>query len=65
VTAPKRPVWSPDADFADWLYTWGNLPMTLEGLRTWLAQRNLTPEQFKQSARYQANLQRFPWLKEL
>jgi hypothetical protein len=69
VSSPKpiRPVFNIDADpdNANWLYVWGHLPTTLEDLRARLEQRHITPEQFKQSGRYQANVERFPWLKEL
>jgi hypothetical protein len=67
VSTPKRPVWHADADpdNANWLYTWANLPTTLADLKQWLKVHGVTPEQFKQSARYQANVGRLPWLKEL
>jgi hypothetical protein len=64
---PTRPVFNidEDPDNANWLRTWAHMPGTLEGLRAWLKQRQISPQAFKQSARYQANVGRFPWLKEL
>jgi hypothetical protein len=49
----------------DWLYAWGDLPTTLDGLRRWLRAQRISAEAFKQSARYEANEDRFPWLKDL
>lgn len=49
----------------DWLYGWGDLPTTLDGLRQWLSDHDTTAEDFKNSARYEANYDRFPWLKDL
>lgn len=49
----------------DWLYAWGNLPTTLDGLRAWLRQQDIAIADFKNSARYEANYDRFPWLKDL
>ena len=64
---PIRPVFNIDEDpeNANWLRTWASMPDTLEGLRAWLKQRDISPTAFKQSARYQANVGRLPWLKEL
>ena len=49
----------------DWLYAWGDLPTTLAGLRKYLKDHDIDPEDFKNSARYEANEDRFPWLKDL
>lgn len=49
----------------DWLYAWGDLPTTLEGLRAWLKQQHVSIKDFKNSARYEANYDRFSWLKDL
>lgn len=49
----------------DWLYAWGDLPTTLDGLRAWLKANDIDVEDFKNSARYEANLDRFPWLNDL
>lgn len=61
----KRPIWR-DLDLSnDWLYAWGDLPTTLAGLKRWLAANHVSIENFKNSARYEANYDRFPWLKDL
>lgn len=70
MSSPKptqRPVFNIDADpdNANWLRTWAGMPDTLEGLRAWLKRRQISPEAFKQSGRYIANVGRLPWLKEL
>jgi hypothetical protein len=64
---PKPPVFNLDADPTSrwWLYAWGQLPTDLPGLRVWLTQHGMTPGRFKQTARYQANLDTYPWLKDL
>jgi hypothetical protein len=62
---PRSPVFSADQEFADWLYTWGNLPTNPEELRMWLHFRGIAVEAFKHSGRYMANVDRFEWLKEL
>lgn len=49
----------------DWLYAWGDLPTTLAGLRDYLKEHGISVEGFKDSARYEANYDRFPWLKDL
>jgi hypothetical protein len=49
----------------DWLYAWGDLPRTLKSLRKWLKEQGMTAEEFKNSARYEANYDHFPWLKDL
>lgn len=49
----------------DWLYAWGDLPTTLDGLKKWLKEHNIGVDDFKNSARYEANYDRFPWLKDL
>ena len=49
----------------DWLYGWGNLPTNLDDLRAWLKKQNIDVEDFKNSARYEANYDQFPWLKDL
>lgn len=49
----------------DWLYAWGDLPTTLKGLRMWLRGHDMDVEDFKKSARYEANYDRFPWLSDL
>lgn len=49
----------------DWLYAWGDLPTDLKGLRAWLKAHDVDVEDFKNSARYEANYDRFPWLKDL
>lgn len=49
----------------DWLYAWGDLPTTLDGLRKYLKAHDIDPEDFKESARYEANLDRFSWLEDL
>jgi hypothetical protein len=49
----------------DWLYGWGDLPTNLEDLKKWLHERGIAVESFKNSARYEANYDRFEWLKEL
>lgn len=49
----------------DWLYGWGDLPTTLAGLKKWLKAHDIAVEDFKHSARYEANLDRFSWLKDL
>ena len=49
----------------DWLYSWGDLPTTLDGLRTYLQDHDITPQDFKNSARYEANIDDLPWLKDL
>jgi hypothetical protein len=51
--------------FHDALYAWGNLPTTLPGLRHWLKEHGMAVEDFKNTARYEANVDRFPWLKDL
>lgn len=64
---PKRPVFNidEDPDNANWLYTWGNLPDNLADLKAFLHVHGVAVEAFKHSGRYQANLERMPWLKEL
>ena len=64
---PDRPYVSGDsADLSnDWLYAWGDLPTTLDGLRKYLKDHDIDPEDFKNSARYEANEDRFDWLKDL
>lgn len=49
----------------DWLYAWGDRPTTLDGLRTWLREQGISVKTFKDSAPYEANYDRFPWLKDL
>ena len=49
----------------DWLYAWGNLPTNVVGLRKYLAAHDVNVEAFKNSARYEANLDTYPWLKDL
>lgn len=49
----------------DWLYAWGDLPTTLAGLKQWLTAHSVSVDEFKNSARYEANYDRFPWLKDL
>ena len=49
----------------EWLYGWGDLPTTLDGLKARLKEDGVTVEDFKNSARYEANYDRFPWLKKL
>lgn len=49
----------------DWLYAWGDLPTTLDGLRKYLKDHDISVEDFKNSARYEANEDRFDWLKDL
>ena len=49
----------------DWLTNWGDLPTNLEDLKKWLKEQDITPEQFTGSAKWEANLERFPWLEEL
>lgn len=48
-----------------WLYAWGDLPTTLAGLRHWLNESGIDVEDFKNSGRFEANYDRFPWLKDL
>lgn len=61
----QRPV-ARDLDLSnDWLYAWGDLPTTLDGLRAWLKAQHISVEAFKNSARYEANYDAFPWLKDL
>ena len=49
----------------DWLYAWGDLPTTLAGLRQYLKQHHISVEDFKNTGRYEANYDVFPWLKDL
>lgn len=49
----------------DWLYDWGDLPTTLDGLKKYLKAQGISVADFKNSARYEANEDRFPWLKDL
>lgn len=49
----------------DWLYAWGDLPTTLDGLRAYLKEHDIDVEDFKNSARYEAHYDEFPWLKDL
>jgi hypothetical protein len=49
----------------DWLYGWGDLPTNLDDLRRWLKEHDVDVEDFKNSARYEANYDHFPWLKDL
>lgn len=63
--APRRPVLR-NLDLSnDWLYAWGDLPTNLPDLRTWLAAHSVDVQTFKDSARYEANYDRFTWLKDL
>lgn len=62
--APTTPLAGVDLS-NDWLYAWGDLPTTLRGLRKHLKAQGITVEDFKNSARYEANYDRFPWLKDL
>ena len=62
---PDRPFVPADDLSNDWLYAWGDLPTTLDGLRTWLKDHDIDAEDFKNSARYEANEERFPWLSDL
>lgn len=54
-----------DSGDNDWLYAWGDLPTTLDGLRARLRAEGISAEDFRNSARYEANEDRFPWLKDL
>jgi hypothetical protein len=49
----------------DWLYAWGDLPTNLPDLKAWLKAQRISVRDFKNSARYEANYDRFPWLKDL
>jgi len=49
----------------DWLYAWGDLPATLDGLRDYLQEQHIAVADFKNSARYEANYDLLPWLKDL
>lgn len=49
----------------DWLYDWGDLPTTLDGLEAWLKAHDVSVAEFKDTARFEANYDRFPWLKDL
>ena len=49
----------------DWLYAWGDLPTTLVGLRAWLKAHHISIKDFKNTGRYEANYDRFPWLEDL
>lgn len=49
----------------DWLYAWGDLPTNLDDLRQWLKDNGISEAAFKNSAQYEANYERFPWLKGL
>ena len=62
---PERPRLSNIDLSNDWLYAWGNLPTTLDGLRKYLKDHDIDPEDFKNSARYEANYDRFLWLRDL
>lgn len=62
---PDRPFAPADDLSNDWLYAWGDLPTTLDGLRARLKSEGISAEDFKDSARYEANEDRFPWLKDL
>lgn len=66
--APAKPADGAPSAFDlsnDWLYAWGDLPTTLDGLRAWLKAHDIAVEDFKNTARYEANLDRFPWLEDL
>jgi hypothetical protein len=52
-------------DSNDWLYGWGDLPTTLDGLRKYLKAHDIAVADFKNSARYEANYDRFGRLKDL
>src|SRR5262245_45317151 len=43
----------------DWLYDWGDLPTTLDGLRAWLKEHHIAVEDFKNTGRYEANEDHF------
>lgn len=63
--SPKIPVLK-NLDLSnDWLYAWGNLPTNLQALRKWLKEQDIDPADFRNSARYEANEERYPWLKDL
>ena len=49
----------------DWLYAWGDLPTNLHDLKQWLKEHDIAMQAFKNSARYEANYDQFPWLKDL